>query len=63
MMPINVKKGMARSVSLAIYGDPAAFRKGLDKNGLSMTSGHFAMIPSKATSTVRLTRPRRSASS
>jgi sugar phosphate isomerase/epimerase len=26
-----------------VYGDPAAFRSELDKNGLAMTSGHFAI--------------------
>ena len=26
-----------------VYSDPAAFRKELDKNGLAMTSGHFAI--------------------
>src|SRR5215475_2760953 len=26
-----------------VYGDPAAFRKELDKNGLAMASGHFAI--------------------
>jgi sugar phosphate isomerase/epimerase len=26
-----------------VYGDPAAFRRELDKNGLSMASGHFSI--------------------
>ena len=26
-----------------VYGDPAAFRQELDRRGLAMTSGHFAI--------------------